>query len=512
MNDTYLLGLDVGTTNLKAMLFGLSSRRILSLSQRTPVIHPGPAGWAQYDPEEIWHATVGLIRSAIEQIGTPSAVRALAVSSMGETGIPVAHDGRWVYPAIAWYDRRADSQAHLWQQQVGAERTYATTGLPPSASYGLLKLMWLKREEPELFAEFDRWLPIGDYIAYRLCGIQCSAYTLAWRTMAFDIRRAQWSEELLKAAGVDYRLMPELCPGGTPLGPIRPRVASITGLPLDCLVVAGGMDAICGMLAVGAIDPGNGLDILGSSELVLTTTYEPHLGDDNLATSLDVGPHVVPGRYVVFGGMTSAGSLVQWFVDLFKPTDCQEIAGNVFSQLTKEAEEYLNEVVPVISLPHFGGSRTPHSDPLSRGVIFGLTPQVNRGQLFLSILQALSFEARLITEQLEKETDCSLDDIWLAGGGVQSTLWVSLKANILGRDICLSSTPDISALGAVMLAGIGAGLFVDASEAVSHSPDPPQVVSPDPAQSSKQDRIYQDIYHKLYPASKEVSHLLAGLA
>jgi xylulokinase len=211
--------------------------------------------------------------------------------------------------------------------------------------------------------------------------------------------------------------------------------------------------------------------------------------------------------------MTAAGTLIEWFAGLFRPFDTRSVDGDLFGQLTKEAEEYLASGVPVICLPHFRGSRTPYSDPLSRGAILGLAPQVTRGQLFLSVLQALCFEARLITEQLEKGTGgCPLSQVWLAGGGTQNELWVSLKADVLGRDVFLPLTSDIPALGAAMLAGIGAGLFADTAEAISGMLESPRVVHPDPTRSRKDDQLYKQIYHELYIATREVSHLLTALA
>ncbi len=165
----YILGLDVGTTNCKAVLADPEGREVVSLSSRIKAVHPGPVGYAEWNPDELYSNVVLLIKRVTEGLEGDS-IRALAISSMGEVGVPIDDHGRWTYPAIAWYDTRTAPQAEWWRESVGPEAIYRITGLPISTSYGLLKLMWLRENQPECYDRTRKWLPIGDYIAFRLCG------------------------------------------------------------------------------------------------------------------------------------------------------------------------------------------------------------------------------------------------------------------------------------------------------------------------------------------------------
>lgn len=499
----YLLGLDLGTTNLKAVILDLEGNQITAASRRNQPIYPGPAGWVQYDSEALWQDTLALIQQVVSSVTSPAAILALSISSMGETGVPLGINGQAVYPAISWHDLRTRPQAERWADMVGPERTYRITGLPPSTSYGLLKLLWLRAEAPDLFAQCRRWLPLGSYVAYRLCGSQHADYTLAWRTMAFDIHSRTWSAELLAAAAFDRDLWPELCAGGTPLGTIRAEVAALTGLPATCLVVAGGMDAMCAMLAVGAIEPEITLDIIGSSEIILTTTPKPVLSDKCLAASLDVGPHVINGCSVIFGSMTAAGTVTEWFAGLFADL-VPEGLDEVLLRLTREAEMLGNTLPPLTALPHFHGSRTPHSNPHARGALLGLSLQTTRSQLFLSLLQSLCFEARRVLEVLETTAGCESTTLRVAGGATQNRLWMSLKANTLDRDLWLWPNSSASAVGAALLAGLGVGVFASAQAAVAQVSSNFHVVRADANRAEQQEQIYHENYLPLYSAINQL--------
>lgn len=509
---TYILGLDIGTTNSKALLFDLEGREILSSTRRTEVIYPGPPDWAQFDPDSVYQGVVQLIQDLVGRVDRPEAIGALAISSMGETGVPIDAEGRWLYPAIAWYDTRTAPQAQWWREHAGAKAVYAATGLPLSTSYGLLKLMWLRDNEPERYARCRRWLPIGDYVEYRLCNIERTDRTQAWRTMAFDISKMAWSEALLAEAGVSLSLMPEVVASGTPLGYINGEAAKATGLPPDCLVVTGGMDAICGMVAVGAIRPGIGLDIVGTSEMILTTLAELKLTEVGMAASLDVGPHAFDGGYLAFGSMTASGAIVEWFTRLVNGVEPEGGPSAIFGELTSEAEGWRGRDTPILVLPHFRGSRTPHSDVRSRGALVGLGLQTTRGQLFLGILEALCFESRQVSESLATIVGQPLTEMWVAGGAAENPLWMSLKADVMGHDIFVPESSNISAFGAAILAAYGAGFYRSLEDAITHMAIERRVVACDRSSVTKYHQCYRKAYVKLYASLREVNHTIVGRA
>lgn len=501
-----VLGLDIGTTNTKALLLDAADgREVLSASRRT-----GAADSLDsvFEPEAVFDGVVRLVREVVKRADGPEFIRALAISSMGETGVPLDAEGRPAYPAIAWHDTRAGPQARLWVEQVGEERLYEITGLPLSTSYGLLKLMWLRDNEPEIYGSVCRWLPIGDYVVYRLCGVQCTDRTQAWRTMAFDVSRMDWSDVLLGEAGMGRQLMPEVVVGGTPLAGITPEAARATGLPADCMAVAGGMDAACGMVAVGAIRPGVGLDVIGTSEMVLTTLPVPVLSGAGMAESVDVGPHVV-GGHLAFGSMTASGAVVEWFARLVGGGDDSALPG-VLDALTREAESLLEEGgMPSLVLPHFRGSRTPHTDPASRGALAGLDLRTTRGQIFLGLLESLCLESRRVVDSLCGVVGQPLAEMWVAGGASANPLWMSLKAGAMGCDLLVPESFGISAFGAAVLAACGAGFYPSPGEAAGSMRVGHHVVSRDRRVPGYR-RVYDEAYGALYASLRDVNHRFAG--
>jgi xylulokinase len=507
---TYFLGLDIGTTNIKALLLDLDGRQVLSSTARTRMVEPRLGCWAEYDPEAIYEDVVWLICDLVQRVDRPEAIRALAISSMGETGVPVDARGKPVYPAIAWYDQRTAPQRQWWQEQVGAEAIYAITGLPVSASYGLLKLMWLRENRPEQFAHCRRWLPIGDYIAHHLCGVSSTDYTLAWRTMALDITRLSWSESLLTQAGLDISLMPPAVSSGTRLGPIRSEVSRKTGLSPDCVLVSGGMDAVCAMVAVGATEPGIVLDIIGTSEILLTTLTAPVLSPAGRNAALDVGPHAVAGNYLTFGSMAASGAIIEWFARLLDGADQAQGLAAILEQLTKEAEQEVRAMAPIVTLPHWRGSRTPYNDTNSRGGLVGLDLGTTRAQIFAGILAGLSFESQAVLASLVSCVGIQPQEIWVAGGATGNPLWMVLKSGVLEHDILIPDLTSVSAFGAAVLAAYGAGYYGSLGEATQRMKVEHRLLAHRCTPWSGYLACYASAYRALYASLQEVNRMVAS--
>ncbi len=413
----YVLGIDIGTTNLKVLLVDLNGRELFSSSKRNKVMDSRRSGWAEFSPNFIYNEIAQLIRDAVDHVDRSDSIKALSISSMGETGVLIDGGGKCVYPAIAWYDNRTIPQMKWWQARDYEDMDrYQITGLPLSTSYGLLKLMWLQKNCTDSFQNGRCWLPIGDYIAYRLCGVASTDQTSAWRTMAFDIHRLNWSEKILKTAGVDSSLMPPVVPSGTALGTVHKVAAEETRLDTGCIVVSGGMDAICGMVAVGAIKPGITLDIIGTSEIVLTTVKKDKLSTAIQGAAIDVGPHILPEHYVAFGSMTASGSVVEWFARLLSEKRESLNINAILEELISETTQFENYESPVICLPHFNGNRTPHNDRFSRGSILGLSLETTRKDIYIGILTGLCCESRLVTNSLYKAFDMFPEKVWVSGG------------------------------------------------------------------------------------------------
>jgi len=246
----FLLGIDVGTTNCKALIFDTAGVQRATASAPTPVNYPRP-GWAEHDPEALWQLVVTVVRQVLSQID-PARVRGVAVASMAEAGLLLDVAGRPVTPFIAWYDSPSDLQYRRWREQYGDERFLPIACNRLNPIFGAFKLQWLRENEPGAYAAAARWLHVADYIAFRLCGAQATDYSLATRTMLFDLPNLCWSGALIEAAGLRADLLPVAVPAGTRICRVKTDAAAATGLPAGIAVGCGEHDQICGAFAAGA--------------------------------------------------------------------------------------------------------------------------------------------------------------------------------------------------------------------------------------------------------------------
>ena len=272
-----LCGVDAGTSQIRAIAFTPDGAQVAAAAEPTPTRVLGPDR-AEHDAEELWRATVAVLRRVVAELPDPKAIRGVAVASMGEAGVLLGDGGDPLGPIIAWYDTRTTGELDWLMGAVGFERLHQVTGLCADPTFSLPKLLWHRRETPEQFARARWWLNVGDYLAWRLCGERATDFSLASRTLLLDLERRAWAEPLLEAAGLPASLLPPLHPSGTRIGTLRPEVAAATGLAADCAVGTGGHDHICGLIAVGADAPGVLMDSLGTAE-ALTMVRDRPLAD-----------------------------------------------------------------------------------------------------------------------------------------------------------------------------------------------------------------------------------------
>src|SRR3989440_10004106 len=297
----YLVGIDVGTTNTKTVVFDVETGCINAVgSNRTITRHPDPE-WSEFDAEDIWGTVLQSIRAAVQQCDRPERIRAISVASMGESAFPLDAGGNVLYPAIAWYDMRTVEEAEQWESKAGRERVFTITGHIPRPTFGVNKLLWLRNHVPEVFKRIDHWLSIEDFVLWKLSGSIATDYSIASRTMVFDQRTLTWSETLLKHAGIPVEWFPPAFLAGTPIGTVLKDVTEVTGLPQHTEVITGGHDHLCGALAAGVIRPGQLLDSTGTASAIfaLSHTFQP--SDELFASGFTSYAYVKRATYVTLG-------------------------------------------------------------------------------------------------------------------------------------------------------------------------------------------------------------------
>jgi xylulokinase len=496
--DVLLAGVDIGTTNLKAVIFDASGGIVARASASTPTHYPRP-GWAYYEPEELWQSTLDVLRAAVAQVDHPERIVSVACASIGETAVPIDNDGRPTSHAIAWFDQRTEQQAKELAERIGSDRVIQVSGLDIHPMFGLCKLMWLHDHEPDAYDRTVTWVNIADYIAFRLSGVAATDYSLASRTLALDLHRLCWDTDLIRDVGIKPYLFPNLAASGTWLGVVLPDVAAATGLPATATVAVGGHDHVCGALALGVIAPGTVLDSMGSSEAIFLP-IEHLIADPNISRmGYTQGAHVVGGYYVL-GGQFTSGAAIEWFRHaLAEHTD--------YDSLIEEAQRVPPGSLGVSFLPHLRTANAPHNDAKAMGAFVGLTTDAQRGTLFRALLEGTAFEMRGALEPLLQAAGAlKTDHIIAAGGSTRNHLLMQIKADVFAKPIVVLGVEEATALGAAMLGGLAAGEYANTEEALKCLRFMSSTVSPDPAAISFYDHAYREIYQHLYRALKPIHH------
>lgn len=496
--EPLLVGADVGTTNVKVLAFDRSGRTVAHASTPTPTHYPRP-GRAHYDPEELWRSFVTTLRRVTEGLDEAGRVAGIAVASMGEAAVPLDANGRPTHDIIAWFDGRAQPQAERLNQTFGQDRVFGVTGLSLQPIFGLCKLLWLKENEPEAFGRAASWLNMADYIAFRLSGVAATDYSLASRTLALDLSRLRWAEDLLREVDVPPDLFAPLRQSGSSLGPVTPEAAEATGLPQSAQVAVGGHDHVCGALATGVTEPGTMLNSLGTAEAIFLPLERPLTDPEVGHQGYTQGAHVA-GEYYVFGGQYTSGASVEWFRG--------SLGDNAdYGTLIAEAEKVPPGSLGVFFLPHLRLANPPYDDPRSRGAFVGLSTDVTRGALFRAVLEGLAFDSRNSLEPLLAHSNVEkLRAIYAIGGGTQNRLLMRIKATVLDRTVTVVGVDEATSLGAAILGGVGAGVYADVPSALKELRYDETPVEPVPDQVALYNELFRRIYRQLYPSLRTVHH------
>jgi len=508
----YLVGVDLGSTSLKAVVYDKSGKAIAAGSRPTERFHPCPEHpeWTVWQPEQIWSGTAEAIRDAISQLDDASKIRGLAVTGMGMDGLPIDADGKWLYPFISWLDPRTAAQHKWWLEHIGADRTFSIGGNPVWAINSALRIRWMMEHESDILAKADKWLLIEDFLNFMLCGRRATDYSMASCMMLFDQRTRDWSADLLDAAGIDRRLMPEALPATTHLGGVSARAAAETNLPEGTPVILGGHDHLCGSLPVGAYQPGVVLDVTGTWEIVSAAAAAPVLEPALGQAGLTVQAHVARDTWAAWAS-TPAGECLEWFRKLFGAEDVRRAeaeGGSAWDYIVAAAETAAPGAGGAMFLPHLSGSTGPVVDPASRGAFVGLRSMTTRGEMIRAIFEGLGYQFLDILGSLERGAGIRAEKVVAVGGATRNTFWMQNKADVSGRVVEAPDIEEATPLGAAMLAGIGTGLYDDADDACRHVYRPGATFQPNPEQTECYAKGFER-YRQMYPALKPINDQLA---
>ena len=481
---TCVLGLDIGTTSIKAVIFDVDIGQVISTSN-----HTQPA-FTEHDPEELWLCVADCIKEASK--GYP--IAGLSISSFAEAGLPLDEEDNPLHPIIAWYDLRSQPQVDDLLSNHSEKQIYQITGQKPGFSFALLKILWLFENFPDIQPKMKYWLSAPDYILFRLTGEKFTDPTQASRTLLFDQSKKSWSPSMLQIAHLNSSMLPEIVTSGTVIGSTLKSITDATGLPAGTPCSVGGHDHLCGAFASGGNRPGVFIDSTGTSQAVLTITDKYELTDGVMDQGYVNYTHIIPSLYILKGGLKAAGNTFEWFKSTFGA-----IEGRPAGKL--DLSSVINNP---IWLPFFQGSGTPDRQPSNRAVLFGLTMDHSKDDIFQALIEGLAFWLKENLDVLVKITGTTPDKVIAIGGTNQNPLLQIYKSTMLNIPLVIPSIPEASAVGAALLAAYGCGTvksYEDAEKLVKYKS---KIIEPD----SEMVPIFLDRFQTGYiPLRKSLSGL-----
>jgi xylulokinase len=485
------LGIDVSTTGAKALLIDETGAVVASATTALTLQTPRPL-WSEQDPHEWWKGTSASIRKALADAGATGAEVA-AVGLTGQMhGLVLLDASRNVLrPAILWNDQRTAAECEEIHARVGRQNLIREVGNVALTGFTAPKILWVRNNEPAVYAKARLVLLPKDYVRLRLTGEAAMDKADGSGTILFNLAARNWSEQVLRKLEIPPEWLPPTFEGPETTGRVTAGAAAETGLQAGTPVMAGGGDQAAGAVGAGAVRPGVVSLTLGTSGVVFATTDTPLVEPEG---RLHAFCHAVPGRWHFMGVTLSAAGSLQWYHDTLTPKES-------FAEIVAEAESAAAGSEGLLFLPYLSGERTPYPDPLARGAFVGLTLRHQRAHLTRSVLEGVAFSMKDCFSLLQGAGLGSVSEVRIAGGGAKGALWRKIVASVLGLPMVTVNSTEGGAYGAALLGGVGVGAWpsveaaCDATIAVTGRDEP----------VAEWSRTYADLYpryRELYSALK----------
>jgi xylulokinase len=485
---TYFLGIDASTTATKALLMDADGEVLGVASPEYTYETPQPL-WTEQRPDLWWQATIAGIRQVLAQTQVdPADVQGVGLTGQMHGLVLLDGDDQVLRPAILWNDQRTGAECDEIRQRLGKERLIQITGNDALTGFTAPKILWVKNNEPQIWAQAKHILLPKDYVRYRLTSRYATDKAGGAGTLLFDVRQRDWSRVVVEALGIDPVWLPPTFEGTAVTGHVSPQAAEATGLQAGTPVVGGGGDQSAQAVGVGVVEPGIVALTLGTSGVVFASTAEPFIEPQG---RLHAFCHAVPGRWHLMGVMLSAGGSLRWYRDTLAP-------GVDFDTLLAPAAEVSPGSEGLLYLPYLTGERTPYPDPLARGAFVGLTVRHTQAHLTRAVLEGVAFGLRDSFELMKEAGLADITQVRVSGGGARSPLWRQILADVLGVELVTVNTTEGAAYGAAILAATGAGVFSDVASACAAVIRLTGRTTPGPAGATYQEMY--PLYRDLYPA------------
>lgn len=432
----YFLGVDIGTTALKAALFDENLRLVKSLKKEYELENNGKI--VEFSAEKYWE----MLQEVLKNVQSEYTVYAMSIDTQCETLILADEYGQPLEKAVVWLDNRATEQAKKIKNRFGEKRVYEVTGQPEiTATWPACKLLWFCEERKDVFAKLGKIFMLEDWLLFKLTGRFITEETLQSSTIYYDIVHHCWWKEMLDFIGVPVSELPEVRKSGEYIGDYE-----------GIKVVAGAMDQIAGAIGVGATEEGVVSEMTGTTMAIFANTDDVPAYDENKRIPCHLS---YDGGYALLSWTATAGIALKWFKNNF----CE---GNSFAELDRLASGVPSGCDGLTFLPYLCGATIPRFDPEAKGGFYGFTLKHTRAHAVRSMLESIAFMLKGNLDYL----GVPYDEVRSTGGGAQSDLWCQIKADVVGKQIVTVRNEETACLGSAILAGVGSGVFANVAQAV----------------------------------------------
>lgn len=499
-----LLGIDMGTTGCKAALFATDGRLLALAYEEYPLQRP-QQGQAELPSAVVWQKVKHVIREVVAGCADP--VTAISFSSFGEAMVPVDRDRQILGPSIVpTLDNRGAEYLPELAQGLDNNAVYALNGNPLGNIYSLTKLKWIKEHQPALYQRTDKFLLWGGFVPFMLGAEPHVDYSLANRSLLFDIEQEAWSDELIAWAGLDGEKLPTPVPSGTVVGEVDARIAAELGLPAGIPLVAGAHDQCANAVGCGVIEEGTAVFGMGTFFCITPAFRQRRPPALMLERGLNTEHHAVPGLFVSFI-YNQGGILAKWFRDTFAAAEYQqarEEGSDIYARLIAEMPQHPSSVMV---LPHFIATGPPAFIDDSRGVVAGLTVETRRGDILKGMIEGAAYYLQEVVDTLPA-VDIPIREYRPTGGGAKSDAWIQICADIMDKPFVRPQVEEAGTLGAAILAGVGCQVFASYDEGVEAMVHMGRTFVPNPIQVDLYGERFV-LYKQLAPLMQDYLRLLA---
>jgi len=507
----HLLGVDIGTSGTKTVLFDEAGHTVASATYEYPLYQPH-IGWAEQEPEDWWQATRDSIKQVVQQAAakgiTASDIKGIGLSGQMHGMVLLDKDHHVLRPAIIWCDQRTQAECDQITATIGAQRLIEITANPALTGFTASKVMWVKNNQPDIFDKITKVLLPKDYIRFKLTGTFASEVSDASGMQFLDVPNRCWSREVLDKLGIPFDWMADVHESQEITSQVSASVASETGLVIGTPIVGGGGDQAAGALGNGIVKAGVISCTLGTSGVVFAHSDDVSIDPKGRVHTFC---HAVPGKWHIMAVTQGAGLSLQWLRNQFGGME-RDLAAYLgidpYILMSQEAEQADAGCGGLVYLPYLMGERTPHLDPNAKGVFFGLSAKHTRNDMIRSVMEGVAY-SQLDGLNIIRGMGVACKEVRASGGGARSPFWRQMMADMFETDVVTVNSSEGGALGVALLAGVACGAYdsiAQACDAVIGT-----LTTQLPGDNKAVYKRFYPVYQALYPALKPTFDQVASL-